>query len=474
MKNGCKLTLSIICIYLALTGTASADIYKWKDKDGNVHFGDKPPEDQDAGKLNVKPTVNGSSPGSAVSSNTKQVAVSKPIPPIDGVNLRSVRLDKIVLSLDSESGRDVTIGKRYTTCEHEKGSYYSPDQVLIAPDEAVLKDKGFNKQFNKILRDYKYRVVEQSKELFEVEHDDQADLLVGAIIKKLTVNMCKSFSNESLTVASYLKVDWQVYDPLNREIVYQATTEGSELKVFSTKNAEEAENTDARSFGNAAINLLSNPGLMKVLMNSSSDARAASSAPVSMKVMYGSGTGDFVAKAEQLKSGTVTVRTAQGHGSGMIVSSDGYLITNAHVVGGANTVLVLIDNKKYQASVIKEDTRRDVALLKMEGVSGLSPLMVSKKPIKTGETVYVIGTPLDENLSHSVTRGILSAERLVNSKRLYQTDAAVNPGNSGGPAFNTYGEVIGITVAGIFAKNGGSLNINFLIPINEALESLGI
>jgi S1-C subfamily serine protease len=86
----------------------------------------------------------------------------------------------------------------------------------------------------------------------------------------------------------------------------------------------------------------------------------------------------------------------------------------------------------------------------------------------------VVGTPLDERLDFSISRGIISARRVLDQRNYYQTDAAVNPGNSGGPVFNGSGNVIGITVAGLFTKDGSSMNITYVIPILDALEALQI
>ena len=136
--------------------------------------------------------------------------------------------------------------------------------------------------------------------------------------------------------------------------------------------------------------------------------------------------------------------------------------------------MVKIGDSELPASVIRRNKTRDVALLKLEDPSSLQAVPISREPAATGTPVYVIGTPLSESLSHTVTRGIISAVRTDGERPLYQTDAAINPGNSGGPAFDDRGEVIGIAVSGIFTRQGGSLNINFLIPIDEALGSLNV
>jgi S1-C subfamily serine protease len=99
---------------------------------------------------------------------------------------------------------------------------------------------------------------------------------------------------------------------------------------------------------------------------------------------------------------------------------------------------------------------------------------IDSQVVSLGEEIYVVGTPLDERLDFSISRGIISARRTLDKRSYYQTDAAVNPGNSGGPVFNSSGNVIGITVAGLFTRDGGSRNINYVIPILDALDALKI
>jgi serine protease Do len=102
------------------------------------------------------------------------------------------------------------------------------------------------------------------------------------------------------------------------------------------------------------------------------------------------------------------------------------------------------------------------------------PLKAAKQGPVPGDEIYVIGTPLDLSLSETITKGIVSAERIIDGQPYLQTDAAINPGNSRGPAFDANGELVAIAVAGIFTSSGASVNINYLIPIDEAMKSLNI
>ena len=158
----------------------------------------------------------------------------------------------------------------------------------------------------------------------------------------------------------------------------------------------------------------------------------------------------------------------RGVGSGFILTSDGFVMTNAHVVEGADEVLVtLTDNREYKAKIIGADKRTDVALVKIEA-TGLPAVKIGDvSRLKVGEWVMAIGSPF--GLENTVTAGIVSAKQRDTGDYLsfIQTDVAINPGNSGGPLINMRGEVIGIN-SQIYSRSGGFQGISFAIPIDEA------
>jgi serine protease Do len=158
----------------------------------------------------------------------------------------------------------------------------------------------------------------------------------------------------------------------------------------------------------------------------------------------------------------------RGVGSGFILSADGYVMTNAHVVEGADEVIVtLTDKRELKARIIGSDRRSDVALVKVEA-SGLPTVKIGDvNRLKVGEWVMAIGSPF--GLENTVTAGIVSAKARDTGELvpLIQTDVAINPGNSGGPLINLRGEVVGIN-SQIYSRTGGFMGISFAIPIDEA------
>jgi serine protease Do len=164
--------------------------------------------------------------------------------------------------------------------------------------------------------------------------------------------------------------------------------------------------------------------------------------------------------------------TPRGEGSGFIVSSDGYVLTNAHVVADAEEVTVkTTDRREYTAKVVGLDERTDVAVLKIDAKNLPTVRIGDASKLKPGEWVIAIGSPF--GFENSVTAGIVSAtSRSVpgsetNYAQFIQTDVAVNPGNSGGPLFNLQGEVVGIN-SQIYSRTGGYMGLSFAVPIDVA------
>lgn len=159
-------------------------------------------------------------------------------------------------------------------------------------------------------------------------------------------------------------------------------------------------------------------------------------------------------------------------GSGVIVSTNGYILTNHHVIAGADDIVVeLKDGRVSQASVVGTDLDTDIAVLKIE-LNNLPKLILTTSPGRVGDLVFAIGNPF--GVGQTVTMGILSATGrnqvgLANYEDFIQTDAAINPGNSGGALINVRGELVGINTA-IFTRSGGSNGIGFAIPASIATD----
>jgi serine protease Do len=172
----------------------------------------------------------------------------------------------------------------------------------------------------------------------------------------------------------------------------------------------------------------------------------------------------------QERGGSQEQERPTGVGSGFVLSSDGFIMTNAHVVDGADELLVTLpDKREFKARVIGADKRTDVAVVKIDALDLPAVRIGDANRIRVGEWVMAIGSPF--GLENSVTAGIVSAKQRDTGDYLpfIQTDVAINPGNSGGPLINMRGEVIGIN-SQIYSRSGGFMGISFAIPIDEAMR----
>ena len=194
---------------------------------------------------------------------------------------------------------------------------------------------------------------------------------------------------------------------------------------------------------------------------------------------------EYLRRFFDFRGGPPVPRERAGMGSGFIISGDGYVVTNNHVVENARQVVVrLPDRQEFDAEVVGLDPRSDLAVLKIEG-EGLPTLSLAEgREVKVGQWVLAIGSPF--SLDFSVTAGIVSAlgrslptETGDNYVPFIQTDVAINPGNSGGPLFNLEGEVIGVN-SQIFTRSGGSIGLSFAIPASvvrnvvEQIQETGV
>lgn len=170
--------------------------------------------------------------------------------------------------------------------------------------------------------------------------------------------------------------------------------------------------------------------------------------------------------------GEIEEYDAESLGSGFIISSDGYVITNNHVIKNADEILVrLSDRREFTAELVGADERSDIALLKLDADNLPVVQLGTRYDLRVGEWVLAIGSPF--GFDHSVTAGIVSAKERSLPRDNYvpfiQTDVAINPGNSGGPLFNLDGQVVGVN-SQIFSRTGGFMGLSFAIPIDVAMD----
>jgi len=328
-----------------------------------------------------------------------------------------------------------------------------------------LKEEEFKMAAIDGLEKYRYTVVGAEELLFERSLAYEPRFLLGGIVAELFYNRFGPEAGNYTTAG--VAVEWQLYDEHSRKIVFKARTQGDIRRARDQSTA-----AVLLAFGKALDGLLTQREFASLV--------ARGPKPT------GSGKGDselivppcsslrLLSLPEQIEKAldaVVVVRAGGSLGTGVIISGEGFVLTAAHVVKGAQAVkLQLKSGLLLDAVVVRSDEDWDVALIKLSG-SGFNclPLRTDREPM-VGEDLFALGTPAGV-LDFSVSKGVVSAVRELGGRRLIQTDAGVNAGNSGGPLLDRTGQVIAI-VSWKLRPERGYEGIAFAIPAQEAVRRL--
>jgi S1-C subfamily serine protease len=441
-----------------------AEVYKWTDANGRVHFSDKPPPKQvDQPPAVVEEVRIKDAFGSF------KIPTRMPLP--NPGDAQSVSLDRFDVRLDAANSRGVTSGRVFAGRECDVAAAVQWNAGALDASEADVA----------LTVAERFRSAGWSLSTPGTGTPGRLSLEAELIDLKLDfcVHLDRQFQAGSERAArAYVKVRWVLSD--NDEVMFREVSEGAE---DGWRIGGKASEVVRRAVAQAADNVLAQQRFADAMRGApdafgvrggiaATDDDDAAATPVVVGLTWGSGEGSFQDRSDSLLAATVTVRTRSGHGSGVVVDAKGYALTNAHVVGTERHVTLLVDGRSIAAQVINRNPRTDVALLRFDGAE-LIAAPISRRTPRPGDTLFVIGTPLDISLSHTVTQGILSAVRDVDGRKLYQTDAAINRGNSGGPVFDASGDLVALSVSGLFSRQGASMGVSYLIPIEAALAAVG-
>ena len=333
-------------------------------------------------------------------------------------------------------------------------------------------------EYQEVLRDEftsaGYPVAGDPDNLFDEAGDSAAEYLIGALLTDIRLNAWYPWmgynSEKGGKGDGYLKVNWQIYSRRTRDVELELTTEGAARSVdIADTGTDEAL---LQAFANATMNLLAKEEFRRTVAPSSDTLAAKPSQKTSLAIRRDSESYPSMESMISATRGSVlTILAGDGHGSGFIITPDGYLLSNWHVVRDAKSVVAKsIGGREIVGEVICTNKPRDIALIKLEE-DIYSPLtLASSDEVSPGTEVLAVGSPIKEEYGQSVSRGIVSAFRVEHGQRYIQSDVQINPGNSGGPLITMEGKVVGIAVMGRTDAEG----INFFIPIEEALDALGI
>ena len=364
-------------------------------------------------------------------------------------------------------------------------------------------DEEWRRVFTESLQALGYDVAGDTKLLFDEDEDySRARYAVGGRITDLKMNICDNGSQTGFGLTNQngeagMTIEWTIFDSLNRRKALQVTTKGyARIKM---PRMEGVQLLFQEALGAAIHNLGANAEFHDLVFfdappsaehvpsgkHEPYDRVSGSYAPGEQIALPAQKLSGQPAKGrfEDIVKSVVLVQVVDGHGSGFFIGKDGYILTNAHVVGHANRVRIVTSHKKEElvADVLRVNSRRDAALLKVEKMPKdfdfpVLPMRFEKPAV--GEDVYAIGTPAYTDLQDTLTKGIVSAHRFDRQEKQWyiQADVFIYGGNSGGPLLDANGNILGLTVSSyVDNRNGADLSgLNNFIPIEDALDKLGV
>lgn len=383
-----------------------------------------------------------------------------------GQESRALKFDRIAIRLP----RGQVIGRSNMGL----ACFDMPEEITYEGGRRLLDSELYEDAFREKLLDAGYNVVGDPNALFEDRDADRAELIVGAVIKDVKANICYNSDRiggdySRASGEAYMEVEWQVFNQLTRRVVFEKTTQGATQLERAMPNGD--NELFILAFTSAADGLLADEQFLDLAIKKTTSSTALLEKPddVTSVPRVAAPTQDFQSGLTLTRARVATVISG-GHGSGFFIS-DNYLLSNEHVVGGAQLVTVrLVTGRELVGEVVATNSGRDVALIRTEP-SGLGGLPIRASDPAIGSRIFVIGSPMDEDLDSTVSAGIVSAFRTMDGLRYIQSDVNVLQGNSGGPMFDEQGNVVAITVLGLFGSGSG---LNLFIPINEALSALNV
>ena len=406
--------------------------------------------------------------------------------------LQPVGFDSLVFDL--ERGR--VVGAKhvgYSEVGINICNYHSDIMLYWTTGRAIFGDMttDFSEAFYDALHSEGYNVAGDPAKVYNVQDEQgKAVYRVSGRVTSLTLNVCM---HHDIWVGRYqgqgeceadMEVEWSVFDTVTEKVVLKVPTRGYQKADQASSTPELVGVINA--FYGAAQELANNKQFYD-LVSKKVDSRSMARADA--EVVGDGEKGPLILPyvplsrenlredPERFRRSAVLIRTGGWHGSGFLVSEDGYILTNAHVVGDNDEVSVAFyGGFEMQGKVLRRHKTRDVALVKVDVHKAL-PLAIRREPVRVAETVYAIGAPKLTDLAWTLTMGVVSAVRKDEKTGLnrIQADVETHGGNSGGPLLDERGNLVGITVSGLMVNpEHFGQGLNFFIPIQDALKKLDL
>ena len=380
----------------------------------------------------------------------------------------SVKLTAVIMALPA--------GTPWLSVRVGQGICIYPPTVTTWPGEREKQDvSAFAPTFKTELERAGYKPVTPGEEnLFDPEASS-SDYQAAAVISDVRVDACMSrgglFADRgSVRGDSSMKIDWQIYSPIKKQIVARASTSGTAHLDNSIQGGYQRLLVEA--FASNVRDLAQNASFRTALTSPKALTAGFVMLGQQSKISLSGSLKAPARRIEDAVGSVVMLANGIGTGSGVLISDDGYVLTNAHVVGDEKTLRVRWSDKiETLGEVIRVAKDRDVALVKTNPRER-TPLAIKRGAVSPGQRVYAIGTPLDKAFQSSVSSGVVSGSRIIDGLRYIQSDTSVTHGSSGGALLDENGSDIGLTDLGI--EKDGPTGINLFIPIGDAMDFLSL
>jgi len=403
-----------------------------------------------------KPTTDPQAPQASQTQEEPINVSGKKFPIIDFVGIKILVPPGTMLGGYPATVTSFMVQDKFNSLEQEK------IKNLLMPD---LEKAGYN--------------ISKPSSLFGADETQKPRFLIAGGLSKWSAFYHAGFwSAADASVDAAVEVQWEIYDQAAKKVIYHAVTDGYGV----SKGVSDKETPTFEAIRVSFKKLLCNKELVAALVGNIS--APVSTGQINSTVFYYKANKNMENAPDKIAEaikGVFTLKLPASHGSGFLINSDGYALTNNHVVEGVTSFdAIFSDGKIIKGEVIKTIPDRDLALVKLSGAGyPYLPLKLTRD-LSIGQDIFAIGTPADISigLSQTVSKGILSGirEKVKFTKEpqtLIQTDAAVNKGNSGGPIIDSKGFAIGVSFSGLTTEKGFE-GLKFAISIDEAILAFGL
>jgi serine protease Do len=375
--------------------------------------------------------------------------------------VRPVALSKMAMKLP--------VGDAYAVLQ--AGIFCTPSKTMVwSGGQSAMKIGTYQDAFTAEMTKAGLKVAGDSENLFDTASASSNDLELAALVTEENIRVCQQGATGVKGRVS-MTIHWELYSRLQARMVTTVDTEGA-YEVPSVMLGA-IPRLMAGAFAANVDELTRSSSFRNALTGATPGAGDVVQAPDQARIVI-AGSHAAALPVEEAPASVVIVYAGAGQGSGVLVSQDGYILTDAHVVGDADSVrLKWSDGLETVGHVVRRVKGRDVALIKADG-RGRTPVAIRRTPVSVGETVFAVGAPLGDKYQGTVTRGVVSANRTIDGFSFIQSDVTVNHGSSGGPLLDDKGRLVGLTEQGLGFLGVVPLGINLFTPSRDAADFLGL